>query len=131
MTERMTLAQLRATQKKDSKGVKRVIGARRVFVEGVGWFDSDREAKRYQELALLEKAGEIRDLERQVPIDLMGRDEPLKTPTGLNMRYIADFRYFDKRSGVLVIEDAKGWATEVFKIKKAVLAAMGVEVVEI
>jgi hypothetical protein len=130
MTERMTLAQLREAQK-PTKGVQRVIGARRVHVPGEGWFDSHREAARFQELRLLERGGEIRDLRRQVPIKLMGQGGPIETQTGKPMRYVADFTYVDARTDLPVIEDAKGHATDVFKIKKAILAAMGVQVREV
>lgn len=92
-------------------------------------FDSKREARRYGELLLLQAAGEISKLERQVKIPLYGRDGPILTPTGRQMHYVADFRYVDADSGLTVIEDAKGMETDVFKIKRAILAAQGVEVV--
>ena len=47
------------------------------------------------------------------------------------MLYLADFTYADHRlGGITVIEDAKGHQTDVFLIKKAILAAQGVEVQE-
>lgn len=132
MTERMTLAQLRAAQKKESKGVQRVIGARRVHVPDFGWFDSHAELKRWNELLLLERSGEIHSLERQVPLELKGEKGPILTPSGKPMRYIADFRYFDTRINAVVIEDKKSGdhRTEVYSIKKAILAAMGTEILE-
>lgn len=108
----------------------RVRGTRRTEVDGIT-FDSAREARRWQQLGLLQRAGEIADLERQVAIDLQGADGPILTPTGRVMRYVADFRYRDVRTGRVVIEDAKGHATEVFGIKRAILAAQGVEVVTV
>jgi hypothetical protein len=92
-------------------------------------FDSKREARRYGELLILQGAGEISDLERQVKIPLHGRDGPILTPTGRQMHYVADFRYVDADSGRVVIEDSKGMETDVFKLKRAILAAQGVEVV--
>jgi hypothetical protein len=80
---------------------------------------------------LLQRAGEISDLRRQVPFPLNGKDGPILTPTGRQMLYLADFTYADHRlGGITVIEDAKGHQTDVFLIKKAILAAQGVEVQE-
>ncbi len=105
-------------------------GARRTNVGGVN-LDSKREAKRWAELQLLQRAGEIADLDRQVPVELHGRDGPLLTPTGRVKRYVADFRYTDLRTGLTIWEDAKGFPTPEYKLKKAVLAAQGIEVQEV
>lgn len=106
---------------------RRVRGTEPIVVDGIR-FASKREARRWSELRLLERAGQIADLERQVPIVLQGRDGPILTRTGRHMKYVADFRYVDRRNGAVVIEDAKGWATDAFALKRAILAAMGVEV---
>ena len=45
-------------------------GNKKTVVDGIT-FDSRKEAKRYQELKLLEKAGEIKDLRRQVKYELI------------------------------------------------------------
>ena len=44
------------------------------------------------------------------------------------MNYVADFVYLDLKSRTEVVEDAKGHPTEVFALKKAILAAQGVKV---
>jgi hypothetical protein len=107
---------------------RRVRGTKRITFEGQT-FDSKREFERWRQLVLLEKAGEIVSLERQYEILLMGRDKAIKTPIGRTMRYIADFRYIDLRTGLWVIEDAKGgYHTETFTLKRAILQAMGIEV---
>ena len=106
--------------------------AQRTTVDGIT-FHSKREAKRYSELRMLEKAGLIADLRLQVRIPLQGNLTPIRTPTGKVMTYVADFTYLDKRLGsqpVLVIEDAKGHQTDTYKIKKAILEAMGLEIRE-
>ena len=90
-----------------------------------------REARRWAQLLMLQKAGEIDDLKRQVKIALMGRDSPILTPTGRQMHYVADFVYRDRRTGETVTEDAKGFAVEVYRLKRAILAAQGVRVVEV
>lgn len=102
-------------------------GAERTTVGGIT-FDSKREAKRYAELRLLERAGEICDLQLQSTIYLDGRDGPILTPTGKVMRYIADFAYHDRRTNKNVLEDAKGYDTPESAIKRAICAAMGLEV---
>lgn len=96
-------------------------------VDGIR-FDSKKEARRWCELKLLEKAGEISNLERQVPIPLYGKEGPILTDSGKRQRtYVADFRYCDSRlNGAVVIEDAKGFETPEFKLKKAILAAQNV-----
>lgn len=108
-------------------GQKRVMGAKRAEVDGIA-FDSRREMRRWCILQLRVKAGEIGDLRRQVKIPLMGRDGPVLTPTGRQMNYVADFVYLDLKTGMVVIEDSKGHATDVFQMKKAILAAQGVKV---
>lgn len=106
-------------------------GAIPTTVDGIR-FDSAREARRWGELRLLEKAGEIRALRRQVRIEMQGRDGPILTPTGKPAVYVADFVYEDRRLGwAEVIEDAKGHPTPEYKLKRAVLAAMGLEIVEV
>jgi hypothetical protein len=82
-------------------------------------FDSKAEMERYQELAYLEKHGEIRDLILQ-PV-FMIQEGFSATKNGKNLRvrgvtYRADYSYYigDK----LIIEDMKGFETPVFKIKK-------------
>ncbi|WP_420013955.1 DUF1064 domain-containing protein [Tateyamaria sp.] len=104
-------------------------GAIATTVDGIR-FDSVKEARRWGELRLLEKAGEIRNLQRQVRIPLEGRDGPLRhIKSNRAAVYVADFVYFDCRLGVEVIEDSKGVETDVFKLKRAILAAQGKEVV--
>ena len=73
-------------------------------------FDSKKEAKRYGELLLLEKAGVITSLNKQVPFVIL---EPFTTHSGEKIRgitYNADFVYYDKEKKSLVIEDTKGTA---------------------
>lgn len=100
-----------------------------VTVDGLR-FDSIKEARRWGELRLLEKAGEIRGLKRQVRIQLEGRDGPVRfVPSRKTAVYVADFVYEDRRLGwAQVIEDSKGFETPEFRIKRAVLAAQGIEV---
>ena len=78
-------------------------------------FDSKKEAMRYQELRLLERAGEIKNLQLQVPYVLIE-----KSKHGRAIKYIADFVY--EKKGQTVVEDCKGFRTDTYKLKKRLLA---------
>lgn len=105
-------------------------GAIPTTVDGIR-FDSLKEARRWGELRLLEKAGEIRNLRRQVVIPLEGKNAPLKTRTGRQMKLTVDFHYEDKRLGwAEVFEDSKGNPTRDYEVRRAVAQAMGYEVKE-
>lgn len=93
-------------------------------------FDSKREYRRWCELQLLQRAGEITDLEHQVPVVLEGRDGPILYEGGRKAKYIADFRYFDIRSSEWVLEDSKGAKTPIYLLKKAILKSQGVQIRE-
>jgi hypothetical protein len=75
--------------------------------------DSRKEARRWVELTLLQRAGEISDLKRQVKYELIPKQEGERAVT-----YIADFVYNDNKTGNTVIEDCKGFKTDVYKLKK-------------
>ena len=75
-----------------------------------GVFDSRLEYQQFLDLNLLEKAGKISNLQRQVRIKL-GQNEKGK------VHYIADFVYFDNEKNVWVIHDTKGFETPEFKLK--------------
>jgi len=80
-------------------------------------FSSKKEAKRYQDLRWLEKAGSIKDLKLQVKFEIYPR---LTTEHGviINKRsYIADFVYYDNQIKNYVIEDSKGYQTKEFRMK--------------
>ena len=130
--ERMTLEEFRATQQAQGgpdKDRRRVRGTNRTTTADGITHDSKTEAQRWEELKLLQEAGEICGLRRQVDIGLIGRDGPIMTDSGKQQRvYKADFVYVDNALGITVIEDRKGHETDVFKLKKAILAAQGVEI---
>lgn len=93
-----------------------------------GGFDSKKEERRYHELRLLEKAGQIADLKCQQKIPLMGANGPVTTPTGRKSHYRADFTYTE--NGKHIVEDVKGYRTDVYLLKRGILAAQGIEVRE-
>ena len=86
--------------------------ARRTTLDGVK-FDSQGEARRWAELQLLERAGEITSLQRQVPFALN------VAGGGTVGKIVIDFCYFDKRTNQKVVEDFKGHPTPLalWKIK--------------
>jgi len=87
-------------------------------------FASGLEARRYGELKMLEQAGEIHDLQLQVPFHLDVNGEHV-------CDYVADFVYM-KPYAERVVEDAKGKRTAVYQLKKKLMLAIhGIEIIEI
>lgn len=112
--------------------------SRKITRDGVT-FDSVREYNRWRELLLLEKAGKITKLNRQMPYTLIPAqyETVLDPETGKAKRtcieractYIADFTYWE--NGKFVVEDAKGMKTDVYKIKrKLMLSVYGIRIKE-
>ena len=85
-------------------------------------FDSQREYQRWGVLKLLQRAGKISDLQRQVKFILIPtqRDQKGKV-VERELSYVADFVYMDLERGVKVVEDTKGFKTEAYKIKKKLM----------
>lgn len=83
-------------------------------------FDSKHEAERYSELKLLERAGQIENLQLQVPFQLLypQRGEDGKV-VERGVKYIADFVYTE--NGKTVVEDAKGMRTPEYIIKRKLM----------
>jgi len=98
-------------------------------------FASKKEAKRYCELKLLQKAGEISHLEIQPKFKLLVNGRPLKYESGREATYVADFAYFDPSREKRVVEDVKSPATRtpVYRLKKLLVEAIypAVKIVEI
>lgn len=96
-------------------------------------FDSKKEHKRYNELLLLEQAGEIKNLRRQVRFLLIPtqREPKIIGPRGgvkngklleRECAYIADFVYTE--NGKIVVEDTKGLRTKDYIIKRKLMLYM-------
>jgi hypothetical protein len=97
-------------------------------VDGIR-FASQKEARRYVELKLLDKAGVIDGLILQPRFELCTwHGDHSRAPfVGV---YVADFEYFEK--GKRVVEDVKGFKTPLYKWKKKhVEAQYGIRIVEI
>lgn len=104
-------------------------------------FDSRKEYRRFCELSLLQKAGAITELQRQVEYELIPAQ---RGPDTVGVRggikkgrvieqkcsYVADFVY--KENGKTVVEDTKGFKTKDYIIKrKLMLWVHGIKIKEI
>jgi hypothetical protein len=95
-------------------------------------FDSKKEYERFRELKLLEQAGKIVDLKRQVEFVLLPsqRDPKTKKVIERPCKYIADFAYY--RQGEYIVEDTKGFRTADYIIKrKLMLWVHGIRIKEL
>lgn len=114
--------------------------SRKVTVDGVT-FDSQKEYRRFRELCLLEKAGRITDLQRQVKFvlipaqyepDTIGKRGGRKRGKLIEREcsYVADFVYTE--DGKQIVEDTKGYKTTEYIIKrKMMLHKYGIRIKEI
>lgn len=104
-------------------------GNQKITRDGIT-FDSVREYTRYCELKLLERAGVITDLERQVKYELIPAQRMDGRLVERAVTYVADFRY--KEKGQTVVEDAKGFRTKEYIIKrKMMLHFHGIRIKEV
>ena len=98
--------------------------------------DSTKEARRWNELKLLERAGVITGLQRQVKYILIPKQEEtyerISPKTGKRLTdgvrtlehecaYVADFVYQDAKTGELIVEDTKGVRTKDYIIKRKLM----------
>ncbi len=94
-------------------------------------FASKKEAARYQELLLLQRAGEIRDLRTQVRFKF---DKLRYEPSGRTPFYVADFAYIEGSDSKFIVEDVKSSITAnnpAYKLKKALMRYFhGIEIRE-
>lgn len=93
-------------------------GNRKVNRNGVT-FDSKKEARRWSELLLLEKAGAIQNLQRQVRYELIPSQRIDGRVVERAVHYVADFVY--EQDGVTQVEDTKGFKTPDYIIKRKLM----------
>ena len=84
-----------------------------------GGFDSKKEFNRYAELALMQKAGKISNLQRQVRFVLIPAQYKDGKCIYRSCTYVADFVY--QQDGQTVVEDVKGFKTPEYIIKKKLM----------
>ena len=120
--------------------------SKKTEVDGI-LFDSKREAQRYQQLKLMEKAGVICDLKRQVKYELIPAQDINGKCVERAVTYTSDFEYYVLKPlnvrtvmadpdamaiGQHVVEDVKGMRTDVYKIKrKLMLYKYGISITEV
>jgi hypothetical protein len=100
--------------KKSSK-----FGAKKTIVDGIT-FDSKWESERYGQLRAMERGGIVTDLKLQVKYDIVINDIKI-------CKYISDFVYKEELpNGEIkeIVEDAKGFETPEFKLKKKLMKAV-------
>lgn len=85
---------------------------RKTIIDGIT-FDSNKEAKRYTVLRSLQQDGYIEDLKLQVPFELIPKQDGERA-----VKYIADFVYYDIEKQIHIVEDVKGFKTDVYKLKR-------------
>ena len=93
-------------------------GNKKVILNGEK-FDSRKEAQRYGVLRLLERAGKISGLKRQVSFELIPSQRIDGKVVERAVNYIADFVY--KQDGQKVVEDTKGYKTPEYIIKRKLM----------
>ena len=96
-------------------------GNRKITYNGIK-FDSVKECSRYCELILMQRAGVISDLQRQVKFELIPAQK-VEFPDGIASEratnYIADFVY--QQDGQTVVEDTKGFKTKDYIMKRKLM----------
>ena len=112
--------------------------AKKKIIDGIT-FDSGREAARYEELKLLQLAGEIRNLKCHTRYPLKIGEVPIKIrsdrcPNGRPVMYTDDFSYEEKvmwypngeerfMAWGEVVEDVKGYDAPIARLRRAVWEA--------
>lgn len=88
-------------------------------------FDSKKEAKRFVDLEIMQRIGEIRELKTQVPFEMEYNGEVF-------LKYVADFTYWQGEE--FIVEDVKSPVTKqnpVYRIKKKAMKLWhGIDILE-
>ena len=103
--------------------------AKKVTHNGIT-YDSKKECQRHSELLLLERAGVIQGLQRQVKYELIPSQRVDGKVVERPVAYVADFVY--QQNGNTVVEDTKGFRTKEYIIKrKLMLWVHGIKIREV
>jgi hypothetical protein len=98
----------------------------KVEIDGIK-FSSKKEANYYGVYMAMVHQGTISNLNLQVKYELIPKIDKQRPCC-----YIADFVYEDKATGKTIVVDAKGWRTEVYKIKKKLMKwVYNIDIVEV
>ena len=104
------------TAEPEVKSMYNKYSAKKTIIDGIK-FDSKAEAERYRELKLLERAGKITALKRQVKFELIPKQADERA-----VYYIADFTY--EVAGETIAEDVKGYKTKEYIIKRKLFKSL-------
>lgn len=103
--------------------------SRKVTIDGVT-YDSLKEYHRFCDLKLMQRAGIITGLQRQVKYELIPTQRINGKVIERPVNYYADFVY--KMDRQLVVEDVKGYKTPEYVIKrKLMLSVYGIQIHEV
>lgn len=103
--------------------------ARKVTIDNET-FDSMKEYHRWKDLQLMQRAGQISNLQRQVGYLLIPTQRIDGKVVERSVKYIADFVY--TQNGMPVVEDTKGFKTKEYIIKrKLMLHEYGIRIKEV
>ncbi|GMW01480.1 MAG: hypothetical protein AMXMBFR84_26170 [Candidatus Hydrogenedentota bacterium] len=112
---KITVEEYRSMAADEAKAKRRnKYNARKTLLDGI-IFDSGDEATRYWQLRLLEREGFVTDLELQPEFLIQEGFRDADGQWNLPIRYRADFRYREVRTGKMVVEDVKGVLTREFR----------------
>jgi hypothetical protein len=112
-----------------NRGGSNKYGAEKTVCRAGHKHPSKREAKRCDELHLLERAGEIESLEQQPRFYFEVNGVPVRHDNKHQAFYTADFRFIDRHSGKTIIEEVKGYAASDWPLRKALFRACYPELV--
>ena len=105
--------------------------AKKIFADGQS-FDSRKEYRRWCELKLVEREGEIGNLQRQVRFHLLPAQYDERTGKCIEraVDYVADFVY--ETDGFLVVVVVKGLKTRDYVLKRKMMLYMhGIRIQEV
>ena len=129
MTNYLSQSQIRKMVRQRIKPKPPKYGNHKVVIDGEKVADSQHEYRRLNDLKVLQRAGEIKDLQTQVRYNLI----PAQKICGEKVRgtdYIADFVYWTK-DDQFICEDAKGHKTADYIIKRKLMKLIhNIDVVE-
>lgn len=94
-------------------------------------FDSEKERDYYLLLKDRERRGEIRWLNRQYEIEIQPSFTDIKGTKIRAIKYKADFYFYDRSIKSWRVIDVKGYKTEIYKLKKKLLAYRGIIIEEV
>ncbi len=101
-------------------------GAQKATCNNGHCHDSKREAKRCDELHLLQRGGQIQALTMQPKFTFVVDGAPIKMGNGHAAKYTPDFEYME--AGKRVVEDVKGFIVRDFPLRAALFRLLNPDI---